>query len=72
MGNILFVGIDVDDKSFHGCGVLLGAGYEKEFKVSPTTAALTKKLLDWKREFGASEVRVVTRRVTLALVCKGR
>lgn len=56
--NILFVGVDVDDKSFHGCGLMAGAGFEKEFKVSPTTAALTKKLMDWKREFGADEVRV--------------
>lgn len=57
MGNILFVGIDVDDKAFHGCGFVVGAG-EKEFKCSPTRAALTKRLLDWKREFGADEVRV--------------
>ena len=56
--NILFVGIDVDDKSFHGCGVMAGAGYEKEFSISPTTHALTKKLLDWKREFGADEVHI--------------
>lgn len=56
--NILFVGLDVDDKSFHGCGLMVGAGFDKEFKVSPTTSALVKKLLDWKREFGADEVHL--------------
>lgn len=56
--NILFVGLDVDDKSFHLCGLKAGAEFDKETKVSPTTNALTKKLLDWKREFGAEEVRI--------------
>ena len=40
--NILFVGLDVDDKSFHLCGLKAGAEFDKETKVSPTTNALTK------------------------------
>jgi len=56
--NILFVGVDVDDKFFHLFGLVAGAGFDKEIRVSPTTNAITKKLLDWKREFGAEEVRV--------------
>lgn len=56
--NVLFVGLDVDDKSFHCCGLVVGSGFEKQFKASPTTHAVVKKLLDWKREFGADEVRV--------------
>lgn len=56
--NILFVGLDVDDKSFHGCGLMADADFQKEFKINPTTTSLIKKLMDWKREFNADEVRV--------------
>jgi hypothetical protein len=33
--NILFVGLDVDDKSFHLCGLKTGAGFDKETQGEP-------------------------------------
>jgi transposase len=57
-GNVLFIGLDVDDKSFHGCALAADGKQSREFKLRPTTASLTKKLLDLKREFGVAEIRV--------------
>lgn len=51
MGNVLFVGLEVDDKVFHGCGFIAGVG-EKEFSCSPPRTALTKRLLDWNWDAG--------------------
>lgn len=45
---ILFIGLDVDDKAFHGVG-LSAEGVETEFKIKPTIGALTQKLEALKR-----------------------
>ena len=44
MKEILYVGIDVDDKSFHGAGLCDETGEIFEFKSKPTKAALVMKL----------------------------
>lgn len=42
--NIFFIAIDVDDKSFHGCGVNKNTGVIKEFACRPTIGHLEKNL----------------------------
>ncbi len=43
MRKLLYVGIDVDDKSFHGAGLCDETGEVFEFKCKPTNAALFNK-----------------------------
>lgn len=57
-GNVLFVGLDIDDRSFHGCAIRGDGKGSQDFRVRPTASGLIIKLLDLKREFGVSEVRV--------------
>lgn len=54
--NIFFVAIDVDDKSFHGCGINKMTGEIKEFACKPTIGHLAKKLNEFLEE--ADEVKV--------------
>lgn len=42
--NIIFVGLDVDDKNFHGCAYYPGNKEKIEFKCRPTIGHLVKKL----------------------------
>ncbi len=48
--NIFFIAIDVDDNSFHGCGINKMTGELREFKCRPTLGHLDKKLLEFKSE----------------------
>ncbi len=47
---IVFIAIDVDDKSFHGCGIDQQSGEIQEFACRPTVGHLEKKLARFKRE----------------------
>lgn len=47
MQNIFFIGVDVDDKNFHGCGLNKVTGEIREFCCKPTAAHLATRL----REF---------------------
>jgi len=42
--NIMHVGIDVDDKAFHGAALCLKTGEMKQFKCKPDSGVLRKKL----------------------------
>ncbi len=42
---IVYVGIDVDDKAYHGAGISLDTGEYTQFKCKPDFGALKKKLL---------------------------
>lgn len=42
--NILYVGLDVDDNAFHGCGLCSLTGEVYEFKCKPTLASLLNSL----------------------------
>lgn len=42
--SILFVAVDVDDNSFHGCGLNRGTGELREFVCRPSVGHLIKKL----------------------------
>jgi len=44
---ILYVGVDVDDKSFHGAGLHLLTGEKFQFKCKPTSGALITRLRDF-------------------------
>ena len=44
MKNILYIGIDVDDKAFHGAGICKGSGEIMEFSCRPRFHFLLKKL----------------------------
>ena len=48
--NIFFIAIDVDDKSFHGCGVNKNTGEIKEFACKPTVGHLEKKLREFLKD----------------------
>ena len=49
MKNILYIGLDVDDKAFHGAGLCEKSGEVFEFSCRPNKAALLNKLKDFKR-----------------------
>lgn len=53
---IFFIAIDVDDNSFHGCGVNKETGEVREFACRPTIGHLDKKLAGFKED--CSEIRV--------------
>jgi len=53
--NIIFIGVDVDDKNFHGCGYKNGSMIG-EFKCRPNVGHLVKKLEDLSEE--GFEIRV--------------
>lgn len=53
---IFFIAIDVDDNSFHGCGVNKETGEIREFACRPTIGHLNKKLAAFKEDY--SEVRI--------------
>jgi transposase len=48
---ILYVGLDVDDKAFHGCALIGDSGEVVEFKSRPHIDGLTKKLADFQSRF---------------------
>lgn len=48
--NIFFIAIDVDDNSFHGCGINQMTGELREFKCRPTLGHLDRKILEFKSE----------------------
>ena len=48
--SILYVGLDVDDKSFHGCGLSAESGEVIRFKSRPTFGAVMKKLGQWENK----------------------
>lgn len=48
--NIIYVAIDVDDKSFHGCGINSKSKEVREFSCRPTIGHLAKKLSGLKEE----------------------
>lgn len=52
---IFFIGIDVDDKSFHGCGINRETGEIREFKCKPAVGYLAKELEKFKE--GGEELR---------------
>lgn len=47
---IFFIAIDVDDNSFHGCGVNKETGEVREFACRPNIGALDKKLASFKED----------------------
>jgi transposase len=53
---IFFIAVDVDDNSFHGCGINKQTGEVKEFACRPTVGHLEKKLQGFKQE--GVEIRV--------------
>lgn len=44
MESLLFIGLDVDSKAFHGAAYTAKGGYGEEFSTTPTAAALAKRL----------------------------
>lgn len=56
MSNIFFIAVDVDDNSFHGCGLNREIGEIREFACRPTVGHLVKKLEDFRKD--GSEIRV--------------
>ena len=44
MKKVLYVGLDVDDKAFHGAGFCKDSGEYLDFKCKPTNASLLSKL----------------------------
>jgi len=53
---ILYVGVDVDDKSFHGAGLCLSTGETFQFKCRPTAGALVQRL--YKMRENGFEIKV--------------
>jgi transposase len=53
---IFFIAIDVDDNSFHGCGVNNKTGEIREFRCRPTIGHLDKKLAGFKAD--CSEIKI--------------
>ena len=49
MKKILYVGLDVDDKAFHGAGFCEETGGYLDFKCRPTNASLLSKLRGWEK-----------------------
>jgi transposase len=50
MRSILHIGLDVDDKNFHGGCFCLDTGEIFEFKTKATLGALVKKIIDFKKK----------------------
>src|SRR3989338_1423169 len=52
MGKVMHLGVDVDDKAFHCCGVVKAKGKEKlvEFQTKPTIGALMQRIGNFRRE----------------------
>jgi transposase len=52
MKTVMYLGIDVDDNAFHGCGIFEEGGLEKmiEFKTKPSIGALMQKLGNFRKE----------------------
>jgi len=52
MNRIMYIGLDVDDNAFHGCGIFEQDGREQmvEFKVKPNIGALMQKLGNFKKD----------------------
>lgn len=48
--SIFFIAVDVDDNSFHGCGINRGTGEMREFVCRPSVGHLVKKLEIFQRE----------------------
>lgn len=44
MGKVMYLGVDVDDKAFHGCGVPEDSSDEFRFKTKPSASALGEKI----------------------------
>ena len=56
--NIIHVGIDVDDNSFHGAAFFKETGEIIEFKTKPTFKGLQNKLDELKERFPESELKI--------------
>lgn len=56
--NVIHVGVDVDDKSFHGSAFFQDTGEVIEFKCRPTINGLENKLAELKRKFIGFEIKV--------------
>ena len=57
MKQVIFVGLDVDDNSFHGCAFLKESGEIIEFKTRPHIDGLSKKLREIAKKFPNCELR---------------
>ena len=57
MKQVIFVGLDVDDNSFHGCAFLKESGEIIEFKTRPHIDGLSKKLREITKKFPNCELR---------------
>ena len=55
---ILFVGLDVDDKAFHGCALIEDTGEVVAFKARPHLDGLVKKLSDLQQKFSEHSIQV--------------
>jgi hypothetical protein len=42
--NVIFIGLDVDDKAFHGCAINQRTGENQGFKTKPSVGQLVKRL----------------------------
>lgn len=54
--SIFFIAIDVDDNSFHGCGINKETGEIREFVCRPNIGALDKKLASFKEDCSAIRI----------------
>src|SRR3990167_3104620 len=54
--SIFFIAVDVDDNSFHGCGLNRETGEMREFACRPSVGYLAKKLDEFKKD--GFEIRV--------------
>lgn len=54
--NIFFIAVDVDDNSFHGCGINKRTGEVREFACRPSIGYLDKKLEEFKKE--GAEIKI--------------
>ena len=56
--NIIYVGVDVDDQSFHATAFMPDTGEIYEYKVKPTLKGLENKLEELKKKFPNSLVKI--------------
>ncbi len=62
---MVYVGIDVDDKAFHGAGLSLETGEFVQFKCKPDFGVLRKKLIS---HFRLTKYDFVTKHVILVIL----
>ena len=55
---ILYIGLDVDDKAFHGCALIGDLGEVIAFKSRPHVDGLTKKLTELQQKFSEHQLQI--------------